>query len=190
MGNRVAKSGKHPINLNGLSVKVQRVYGSCCSRLSKLQLRCTLTARETGYPIKILSNLASTLAPLNPWFLVGFIDAEGSFMIKVSLTKVKLDFTIGLHIKDLELLQQIQRYFGVGVIGFKVVDGKPTCYWSVRRLPELLTVIIPFIDQYPLQTQKMADFLLFKQRAFLMNMGVHLTEAGLNIIVGLKAVSN
>jgi len=55
MGNRVSKS-------NGLSfVKEQRVDGSCgCgfSFIPKPQpLRCTLMAHESGYQVRVLSNL-------------------------------------------------------------------------------------------------------------------------------------
>lgn len=54
MGYRVSKSDKF-----NLSVKEQRVYGSCCRTHKDLQLRCTLTTLENGHPVKILSKLNS-----------------------------------------------------------------------------------------------------------------------------------
>jgi hypothetical protein len=52
-----------------------------------------------------------TKSSLNPWFLTGFTDGDGSFSIIVSkdikgklLCKVQPVFTIGLHGKDLPLL--------------------------------------------------------------------------------------
>ncbi len=66
MGYRVSKSFK---KYNSLSVKEQRVDGSYLSITSKPlyphiahgldikdKLRCTLMVRESGYPVKILSN--------------------------------------------------------------------------------------------------------------------------------------
>lgn len=58
---------------------------------------------------------------LDPWFLTGFTDGEGSFIISIINNKerkigysVKLFFQIGLHQKDLNLLLKIQSFFGVG----------------------------------------------------------------------------
>jgi hypothetical protein len=51
-------------------------------------------------------------------------------------------------------------------------------------------VIIPFFDNYPLISQKRADFLLFKMIIELMNEGAHLTTEGLTKIVSLKASMN
>jgi hypothetical protein len=61
---------------------------------------------------------------LNPFFVTGLSDAEGSFVciIKRSVGhrlkwRVETVFQIGLHKKDLELLKQIQNFFGgIGVI--------------------------------------------------------------------------
>jgi hypothetical protein len=90
MGNRVSKSSDLSL------VKEQRADGSYHQfRL----LRCALMALERGYQVGILSNLVSTMnttalrvrhyttsttQSLEPWFVTGFTDAEGSFMIKLS----------------------------------------------------------------------------------------------------------
>lgn len=87
---------------------------------------------EKNYPIKILSNLSnnrkfSTLNPqikLNPWFITGLIDAEGSFITYLNKNiKYKVGwhceskFQISLHICDIVLLLQLQEYFwGIGSI--------------------------------------------------------------------------
>lgn len=49
---------------------------------------------------------------LNPWFITGFVDAEGTFVIKVSKSprsragwRVEAIFIIGLHQKDFPLLE-------------------------------------------------------------------------------------
>ena len=85
VGNRGSKSD--------LSVKEQRVDGRWCTHL--MHLRCTLMGFETNYPVKIPSNqvlkirhYSSITIPgqsceLNPLFVTGFTDAEGSFMIRI-----------------------------------------------------------------------------------------------------------
>lgn len=86
MGNRVSKSFNSW--LWDLSVKEQRVYGSChgVSRITLPWLRCTLTAFERRYQVRTLSNLSINnivnTKPLDPWFITGFTEAEGSFMLK------------------------------------------------------------------------------------------------------------
>jgi LAGLIDADG endonuclease len=56
---------------------------------------------------------------LDPWFVTGFTDGEGSFMISfLKNPKVRSDwqiqsiFQIAIHEKDIELLKLIQAYFG------------------------------------------------------------------------------
>lgn len=66
---------------------------------------------------------------LNPYFVTGFTDAEGSFIIRVNKNSsyktgwvVKAVFSICLHIEDLPLLLSIQEFFGG--IGFITKDLK------------------------------------------------------------------
>lgn len=128
VGNRGSKS----IILKNINVKEQRVYGSYCI----LRLRCILVNYQNSSQIKFLSNLiikrnfslivnnfpsvkekvdhsiTSSLSgySLNPWFISGFTDAEGSFMVKIRKnSKYKLGwyvvpaFSITLYSKDLPL---------------------------------------------------------------------------------------
>jgi hypothetical protein len=50
--------------------------------------------------------------------------------------------------------------------------------------------IIDYFDKYPLITQKLADYLLFKQVFEMIKNKEHLTIKGLNKIVGIKASIN
>ena len=54
---------------------------------------------------------------LNPWWVTGFVDGEGSFHVSVRKNKdsklgwlVQQRFTIGLHVKDKAILQEILSY--------------------------------------------------------------------------------
>ena len=51
-------------------------------------------------------------------------------------------------------------------------------------------MIIPHFEKYPLITQKLADFLLFKNVVDIINTKEHLTIEGLRKIVSLKASIN
>jgi len=60
---------------------------------------------------------------LNPWFVTWFTDADSCFGLYISKnTKYKtgwsisLVYQISLHKKDKNILEQIQKYFGVGGI--------------------------------------------------------------------------
>lgn len=100
--------------------------------------------------------------------------------------QVKPTFTISLHNKDEKLLKLINRTLGVGKI-YK--HGKNSKVLRVNAIKDL-KVIINHFDNYPLMTQKRADFELFKQVIQLMEQGEHLTKEGLLKIVGIKASLN
>jgi hypothetical protein len=53
-----------------------------------------------------------------------------------------------------------------------------------------LRVITNHFDNYPLITQKFADYLLFKQSIDLIQKKLHLTEQGLLKLLGIKSVLN
>jgi len=77
---------------------------------------------------------------LNPWFISGFVDAEGCFRIKIisnaSLKNkwgVSASFKITIHLRDKSLLEQIQSYFGVG----KIYTSGSSATYEVNSLKEL-----------------------------------------------------
>lgn len=75
---------------------------------------------------------------------------------------VSQGFSITLHIKDLAVLEKIRAQFGVGDVS---INGK-SCIYRVRSLPELLDVINPHFENFPLITVKRRDYLLFKQAVY------------------------
>ncbi len=130
---------------------------------------------------------------LNPNYISGFVDGEGSFHVSVvdrselkAGKSVRAIFQISLHKKDKSLLDLILNYFGVGV----VVDRKDDVfYYRVSQIQDLMLVLAHF-EKYPLLTQKGADLELFKQIVEKMNRKEHLTTEGLQEIVNLKASMN
>lgn len=110
---------------------------------------------------------------LSPEWVSGFSDASCSFSLKIiKRSAYKLgwgadpSFIIGLHAKDLPLLEKIQAFFGVGDIS---IGNNNTVTYYVASVPALTNVIIPHFDRYPLITKKRADFLLFKSALEIIN---------------------
>ena len=152
------------------------------------RLYSTITSRKL--PLK-LRKQSSTL--INPWFITGFTDAEGCFSIRVRKTTktrigwhVEVVFSIGLHLQDLPLLQEIQAYFG----GIGRISVGKNCGYFVSSMKDITTVIIPHFIKYPLITKKQGDFLLFKSIVEMINVKEHLTMEGLQKIVSIKASVN
>lgn len=67
--------------------------------------------------------------------------------------------------------------------------GKDSIEFRVSSIKNL-KVIINHLDQYPLITKKLADYLLFKQSVVLIEKKEHLTIKGLLKLVGIKAALN
>lgn len=130
---------------------------------------------------------------LNPWFVSGLIDAEGSFtvlVVKDSRRKlgwrIECKFQLGLHERDLLLLLQIKKFFGG--IGNIYKSNKFNNY-IISSNKELL-ILINHLKKYPLLTQKGGDFLLFKQVVELIDNKTHLNIEGLHQVFKLKASIN
>jgi len=137
------------------------------------------------------NNKESANLPLNPFYITGFSDAESSFSLiwnKRGRGAIQPCYKISLHIKDLNLLENIRAFWGgVGSIG---KHGENTIQYQVRSLKELTNVIIPHFDKYPLITQKRADYELMKSAVEMMNRKEHFSTEGLQKILCIKASMN
>jgi len=91
-----------------------------------------------------------------------------------------------LHARDKVLLKEIQNYFQVGNIFINSREGT-----SFRiQSPKDLAKIVDHLDLYPLITQKLSDYELFKEVLNLILNKQHLTLSGLHKIVAIKASMN
>lgn len=135
---------------------------------------------------------SSTPSSLNPFWVTGFTDAEGSFMIAVRKEKGNTGwrataiFTIHLHKQDVNLLRKIQSFFKVG----RVHEDKKSASFTVGRFEDVVNVIVPHFKKYPLQSAKSIDFYLWSQCVEVMVNKEHLTLSGLNKIVSIKCALN
>jgi len=74
-------------------------------------------------------------------------------------------FTIGLDLKDLDLLVQIKDFFKTGNI---CISKRGVVYYTEGFVKDLVKYIIYHFDKFPLVTQKLKDFMLFKEIVLLM----------------------
>lgn len=129
--------------------------------------------------------------PVSPWFISGYTDAEGCFNVGIQKNPngkyyVKPSFQIKVHSRDILLLMSIKHYLGdIGNIYTSNTDSK----FTVKSLDDLFKIISHF-DNYPLITQKKADFLLFKEIILKIAEGEHLSAKGLQEIVNIRASIN
>jgi len=160
-------------SLTNLKNKIIRLYSS----------------NTSNYPRYNLNNTYY----LNPYYITGLVDAEGCFTTSIYKDcrmktgwQVKPIFQLNLHKKDIKILEAVQKTWGVGKI-YK--HGQDSLMYRVSSLKNL-RVITNHFDNYPLITQKLADYLLFKQSIDLIQKKLHLTEKGLLELVGIKSVLN
>lgn len=155
-------------------------------RVNQIQpIRCYSTIAQTF-------NLENTIIN-HPWFITGFFDAEGSFTISLrnksgSYTYCEARMAISLHKKDIDTLKYIQAYFsGKGSL---IRHGEDSLQYVITSIDQLSTLVIPHFDNYPLISQKHADYLLFRKAVLLIKNKEHLTIEGLQEAVSIKASMN
>lgn len=147
------------------------------------------------YTTKSSNNLSES--KLEPYWVTGFSDAESTFSVRIAKdlswpfgVRILPIYSIELHIRDIDVLHKIKKYFNVGSVKTRIRDGKSTGIYSVQSIEDLLNVIIPHFNKYPLLTQKQADFTLFSSVVHLINNKQHLTEEGIDKIVSIRASMN
>ena len=131
---------------------------------------------------------------MHPLYFTGFADSEGCFLILIRKNNnssigwnVALKFQISLHIKDIALLEKFRDF--LGSVGFIAKESADVVRYRIHSIKDL-SVLIYHFDNYPLITQKLADYLIFKQVFLLLKNKDHLTKEGLHKIIALKAVLN
>ena len=111
---------------------------------------------------------------LDPWYVTGFVEGEGTFTYSRSGTKKQLFgmyFGIKLTGEDSAILEDIRDYFGVGKIydvrarmPLGTNDGytKFARYYRVTSVSDL-SIVIDHFDEYPLRGVKAQSFAVWRQ---------------------------
>jgi hypothetical protein len=126
---------------------------------------------------------------LNPWFVTGLIEAEGSFYVRKD-NRRSYSFQSHFRIEKLNrvlspaklahgLLLEIQNFFGCGYI--TINTKKETSIYSVSDIHFLNTNILSHLNKFPLRGTKYLDYLDFSQIIKLLLENRRLDKSNLNI---------
>jgi len=132
-------------------------------------------------------------APTNfdPLWLVGFIEGEGCFFVKIAnlATKkgpVQLKFTISQHFRDRLLFNSLLQYLGCG----RLEETPIIVRLVISKFEDIQQKVLPFFAKYPLLGVKRLDYADFCKVAELMKNKVHLTPEGIDKINSIKVKMN
>jgi len=134
------------------------------------------------------------------FWILGFTDGEGCFTVSCinNLTtkfgkQIFPEFVITQSSKSLEVLEEIQKFFGCGsiVLNKRYDNHREHLYkFCVRSISELDSEIIPFFDKFQLKTSKNNDFKIFRKIIKMMKAKKHFSEKGFNQILQFASEMN
>ena len=147
---------------------------------------------------------------LNPYFITGYVDGEGSFSVRLRKSaesrwgyKILPVFSIGAQINpyNRELLEKVKEFFGgIGWISFPPsrggnLQGTPSpvgasgnmYVYEVTSL-KALHIIKNHFEKYPLETSKYIHFILWFEIISLLERKTHFQYDGFMKILGIISV--
>ena len=134
---------------------------------------------------------------LNPHYVVGFIDGEGSFSISIGKHKtlkrgyeVRPEFEIEVRNNDQEILDRVLITIGAGRIydlSYERYGWYPHAKYKITSIWDLKEYLFPFLDKYPPQAKKGKSYQLFRKIVLMVCDKQHLSDEGFEKIVQLRA---
>lgn len=98
-----------------------------------------------------------------------------------------LTFEVSQHSRDPQVMERLQKILGCGVL---YVTKKPDIQFRVVKFSDIVNIVIPFFEKYPLQGSKRWDFEDFCKISKLMEEKLHLTPSGLEQIKSILSGMN
>lgn len=133
---------------------------------------------------------------LDPQYVAGFIDGEGSFVVSFGRHKtlkrgieIRAEFTIELRADDKDILCRILKTIGCGRIydaSYEKYGWYPHVKYKITSTKDMELFLIPFLDRTPLQAKKREVYKVFRQIILMMRRKEHLTDAGFKKIRKLR----
>ena len=133
---------------------------------------------------------------LNPHYVCGFIDGEGSFSVSIGKHKtlkrrfeVRPEFEIELRKDDQEILERLLITIGIGRIydcSYDRYGWYPHVKYKITSVWDMKEYLFPFLDTYPLQAKKSRSYKIFKIIVLMLCDKKHLSDKGFNKIVKLR----
>ena len=134
---------------------------------------------------------------LNPHYVVGFIDGEGSFSISIGKHKtlkrgyeVRPEFEVELRKDDQEILERILITVGAGRIydlSYERYGWYPHAKYKITSIWDMKDYLFPFLDAYPPQAKKGKSYRLFREIVLMLCKKKHLSDEGFEKIVRLRS---
>lgn len=125
------------------------------------------------------------------WF-AGLVDGEG--YLSISLDSRHNGACCALRIKlrddDTDILENIQATLGIGrLFHYPNPSNKqsnPQIEYRVGRIGDVIHVLLPLFERYPLRTKKQRDFVIWARAARLIHGKHHHTDNGREELMRLK----
>jgi hypothetical protein len=117
----------------------------------------------------------------SPWWLTGFTQADGGFMIIIKKSprgRFKYRFypvfeiSQGMH--EFDIITSLHKHLGSG----RLISNVNRLSIVFTSMNDLLTIVLPHFDKYPLRGGKLASYLIFRKVILAMSDGVHLHKEG------------
>jgi hypothetical protein len=128
---------------------------------------------------------------LGNW-VAGFVDGEGSFNVPIRRERdrelpwrVSLSFNVSQIGEEAPVL--LRSVFGVGTVRAR---GDGVFYFEVTRPMHLEERVFPFFDRFILRSPKSEDLRIFRVITELVLSGRHLSGAGIEQVLKLRAPMN
>ena len=122
---------------------------------------------------------------LNPYYITGLTEADGSFIISFEKNKEMLlgfrivpIFNVTQHIDSINVLNELKNYFNCGHI---ITNGN-TASFVIKGVKNILAEIIPHFIKYPLLGDKSRSFEILKLIIDMINKKEHLILKNFAII--------
>jgi hypothetical protein len=135
------------------------------------------------------SSWLDSIPPRIGYYLAGFVDGEGSFIVSVRRRTDhamgwQVDLTFNVSQKERHILAYFKRYLGCGRFQQRP-DG--IFYFVVSNQHAIHERVIPFFERFAFLSQrKQSNFAIFKKVASIVAKQEHLTQSGLEQIMHLR----
>jgi hypothetical protein len=126
---------------------------------------------------------------LHPMNVTGYFDGEGCFNVTVYLNpKMNTGYSVSItaefkqHSNSYDLLYSLKNFFNnKGTISFSN-KTKTVLRYKISNLDDIINLVLPHFDSYPLMTSKQLNYLDFKKIIIKIKNKEHLTIKGINEI--------